>query len=114
MALEVRTVGSVTVFAFTKKVTRGTGDVEMREQFVRQLDEGATNFVFDFRDVSFFDSAAVGEMVACLKRVRQKGGRLALLLVTGSRPHELIKLAALDRVFEIYDDESRAVESFSE
>ncbi len=114
MAVEIRTVGPVRVLVFTKKVTRGTGDVEMREQFRQQLGDGAKDFLFDFRDVTFFDSAAVGEMVACLKRVGQNDGKLKLLMVRGSRPFELIKLAALDRVFEIYDDERRVLDSFSD
>jgi anti-anti-sigma regulatory factor len=53
-------------------------------------------------------------MVACLKRARQRDGELKLVLVRGGRPEQLLKLAALDRVFETFDDEQRALASFSD
>jgi len=114
MAVEARTVGAVRVLSFKGKITRGAGDVEMREQFRQQLGDGGKKFVFDLSEVSFVDSAAVGEMVACLKRARQHDGELKVVLVRGSRPEQLLKLAALDRVFEIFDDEQRALASFSD
>ena len=114
MTVEVRTVGAVRVLSFKGKITRGAGDVEMREQFRQQLDDGGKDFVFDLSDVAFVDSAAVGEIVACLKRARQQDGQLKLVLVRGGRPEQLLKLAALDRVFESFDDEQRAVASFSD
>jgi len=114
MSIVLRVVGDVSVLEFAGKITRGTGDVEMRERFREALATEGTNFVFDLRSVPFVDSAAIGEMVACLKRARNQGGTIKLVLVPGARPHALLKLAALDKVFEIHDDEQRAIGSFSE
>jgi len=108
-----RTIGEVRLLEFRGKIVRGAGDREMRERFCAAQAGGGTKFVFDLREVSFLDSAAIGEMVACLKRARNREGTLKLILVRGGRPEVLLKLAALDRVFEIYTDERRAVESFS-
>ena len=104
----------VKTLVFTGKITRGAGDVEMRERFKAALSEHAKGYVFDLREVPFVDSAAVGEMVACFKRARQRQAELKLLLVRGGRPEELLRLASLDRVFEVYHDEGRAIESFNE
>jgi anti-anti-sigma regulatory factor len=58
------------------------------------------------------DSAAIGETVACLKRVREMQGELKIVLVPGGRPAELFRLTALDRAFDVYPDEPRALASF--
>jgi anti-anti-sigma factor len=110
---EFRTIGDVRILEFRGRITRGAGDREMRERFCAAQAGGGVKFVFDLREVSFVDSAGIGEMVACLKRARDKDGILKLILVRGGRPDQLLKLAALDRVFEIHSDEHRAVESFS-
>jgi len=114
MADELRMIGDVRLLEFRGKIVRDAGDRDMRERFCAAQAGGGAKFVFDLREVSFVDSAAIGEMVACLKRARNKEGNLKLILVRGGRPDELIKLAALDRVFEIYTDEQRAIESFSD
>ena len=114
MADEFRTIGDVRVLEFRGRITRGEGDREMRARFLAAQADGGAKLVFDLREVSFVDSAGIGEMVACLKRARDKNGILKLILVRGGRPDELLKLAALDRVFETYTDEHRAIESFSD
>jgi hypothetical protein len=50
--------------------------------------------------------------VACLKRAREKRAAVKIVLVPGGRPSELFRMTSLDRAFEIYPDESHALESF--
>ena len=112
MAIGSRKIGKVNVLGFQGKLTRGAGDLAMRERFVSLLDSGERKFVFDFRDVPYMDSAAIGETVACLKRAREKQGLLKVVLVPGSRPSELFRMTSLDRAFEVYSDEPQALASF--
>lgn len=112
MGIESRKIGGVSVLGFQGRLTRGSGDLAMREQFASLLDAGERNFVFDFREVPYLDSATLGEMVACLKRAREKRGAIKIVLVPGGRPSGLLRMTSLDRAFEIYPDESRALASF--
>lgn len=112
MAIGSHKVGHVNVVGFQGKLTRGAGDLAMRERFVSLLDSGERRFVFDFRDVPYMDSAAIGETVACLKRARERRGLLKIVLVPGSRPSELFRMTSLDRAFEVYADPLHALASF--
>ena len=112
MAIDSRKIGSVSVLGFKGRLTKNSGDLAMRERFASLLDAGERHFVFDFREVPYLDSAAIGETVACLKRAREQQGAVKIVLVPGGRPSELFRLTSLDRAFEIYADESNALASF--
>jgi anti-anti-sigma factor len=46
------------------------------------------------------DSSSLGSLVTCLKRVRERDGRLVLVGVGGT-PMKVLTLTGLDRVFDI-------------
>ena len=112
MAIESHKIGGVSILGFQGRLTRGSGDLAMREQFVSLLDAGERKFVFDFKNVPYLDSATLGETVACLKRAREQRGTVKVVLVPGGRPSELFRMTSLDRAFDIYPSESHALESF--
>jgi anti-sigma B factor antagonist len=68
---------------------------------VGEADAG-TRVALDLTGVGFLDSSGLGSLVTCLKRVREAGGRLVLVGVSGS-PMKVFSLTGLDRVFEIVD-----------
>lgn len=76
------------------------------------LREGHTKVILDLARVSFLDSAGLGELVRCKKRVAEQGGDVKLLRPTG-RVKEMLDLVHLSRIFEIHQDEDRAVRSFA-
>jgi anti-sigma B factor antagonist len=91
-------------------VVRVTGELDLhtsprlREHvlsIVGEADAG-TRVALDLTGVGFLDSSGLGSLVTCLKRVREAGGRLVLVGVSGS-PMKVFSLTGLDRVFEIVD-----------
>ncbi|HUB74970.1 MAG TPA: STAS domain-containing protein [Solirubrobacteraceae bacterium] len=46
----------------------------LRRQVLDQLAGGRTNLVFDFSEVTFIDSTAIGELVGAFMRAQQAGG----------------------------------------
>jgi anti-anti-sigma factor len=46
----------------------------LRRQVLDQLAAGRTNLVFDFSEVTFIDSTAIGELVGAFMRAQQAGG----------------------------------------
>ncbi len=76
-----------------------------------QIDSGTLNLVVDLSGVEYMSSGGVRELVAGLKRVKKDGGDLRLCALS-ERVREVMRLAGLDTVFEIFDDQVTAVGSF--
>lgn len=70
-----------------------------------------TRILIDLEGVSIVDSAGLGELVGCATVVRNRGGRLKLLKMP-RRISELVKMARLETMFEMYESEDAALGSF--
>ena len=61
----------------------------------------------------YIDSGGLGQLVASYGSVVKKGGSLKLLGVN-SRNHDLLSITRLVTLFESFDSEAEAVQSFSD
>ena len=111
MKATLRHVGSVSVVDLAGRITIGEGDVILREKVTELLDDGHKNIVLNLNKVSYMDSSGIGELVACMKRSKEKGGTVKLLNPSG-KVYDLLLLIKLSEVFEIYNDEKEIVTSF--
>ena len=111
MKTTVRTVGQVSVVDLSGKITIGEGDVVLRDKVLELLDGGHSKILLSLEKVSYMDSAGIGELVACFKKAREKGGTVKLLKPSG-KVEDLLQLTKLWEVFEIFDEEKAAVDSF--
>ncbi len=112
MTISVRRKGQVHILDLGGKVTIGDGNVLLRKTFLDLLGEGAQLFVLNLHEVSFVDSAGIGEMVACYKRAGERKGTVKILIERPSRAHDMFILSKLDQVFELFTDEDEAITSF--
>jgi anti-sigma B factor antagonist len=111
MKVNVRTEGAVTLIDLNGKITIGEGDVILRDSIEKALKGGATKILLNLSKISYMDSAGIGELVACYKRAREKGGELKLLNPSG-KVEDLLQLTKLEEIFETYRDEATALKSF--
>ena len=111
MKTTVRTVGQVSVVDLSGKITIGEGDVVLRDKVLELLDGGHSKILLSLEKVSYMDSAGIGELVACFKKAREKGGTVKLLKPSG-KVEDLLQMTKLWEVFEIFDEEQPAVASF--
>jgi anti-sigma B factor antagonist len=111
MHLEVRRQGDVVILDLKGKLTAGLGDQLLREAIDELLAEEKKKVLLNLSEVSFLDSAGVGELVAGLRTARRFGAALKLLNV-GERVYSTLDMARLLPTFEIYRDEAEAVSSF--
>jgi anti-sigma B factor antagonist len=111
MHLEVRQTQDVVILDLKGKLTAGLGDQLLREAIDELLAENKGHIVINLSEVSFLDSAGVGELVAGLRTARRFGAQLKLLNV-GKRVYSTLDMARLLPTFEIFDDEGEAVRSF--
>ena len=73
--------------------------------------EGKIQVLLDLAWVKHIDSGGLGELVASHVTLDEKGGALNLMHMTES-VHELMTNTKLLTVFDVYDDEPKALASF--
>jgi anti-sigma B factor antagonist len=111
MKATIRSLGKVTVLDMSGKITIGEGDLILREKVHEILAGGSKNLLLNLENISYMDSAGIGELVASFKKTREKGGTIKLLKPSG-KVADLLTLTMLEEVFETFNDESRALVSF--
>ena len=90
-----------------RAVLQITGEVDVytapqvRDRVIRLLADGVRHVIADLREVSFLDSTGLGALVGSLKRVREQGGSLELVVPDG-RIMTIFRVTGLDRVFAIH------------
>ncbi|MGH9633184.1 MAG: STAS domain-containing protein [Bryobacteraceae bacterium] len=83
----------------------------LRERIRELLDSGSKKIILNLQDVDYIDSTGLGGLVICFTSLQKAGGALKLLNLT-RRNIELLVLTKLTTVFEIFEDEQDAVNSF--
>ncbi|MBI4873002.1 MAG: STAS domain-containing protein [Acidobacteria bacterium] len=110
LEIQVREREGIRIFDFEGRLT--VGEVEAVRERVRALvAEGRPRLIFNLREVQYIDSTGLGALVMCYTAVEKAGGGLKLLHLN-RRNIELLVLTKLSTVFEIFDDEQQAVNSF--
>jgi anti-sigma B factor antagonist len=92
-------------------LTVGDAATALRTTLRELVSAGRSNVVLNLAEVDYIDSTGLGALVVCFTSLRKSGGRLVLLNLI-RRHLELLVLTKLSTVFEIFDDEQDAVNSF--
>ena len=78
------------------------GAPDMRQAVVTAVAEGSRLLALDLSELDFVDSFGLGAVVGALKRVRQRGGELALVCPS-SRIRRVFEICDLDRILALHD-----------
>jgi len=113
MEISVSTLGKVGLFQIDGAVRDGAHH-ELRNALFHYIEKGQACFVVDLLNAESLDSAAMGELVACLKRAREDGGDLKLVVRPLGIVHELLQVMHLDQVFQIFGDLGEAKAAFGD
>lgn len=73
----------------------------LRQAVMAAVSSGETRLVLDLTGVGFIDSFGIGAVVGSLKRVRQRGGELALVCPE-PRVRRVFELCDLDRILTLH------------
>lgn len=77
------------------------GGPELRQEVVAAVADGAVCLILDLSGVEFIDSFGLGVVIGSLKRVRQRGGDLAVVCPE-RRVRRVFELCDLDRVLALH------------
>ena len=108
--MRVREVGSVTILDLSGQLS-GDWTVRLEDKIDDVVKDGRRQVLLNLRDVSYVDSAGLGTLLAKRASVQQQGGALKLLNLT-STIRDLLSVTKLVTVFDAFESEEEALESF--
>ena len=112
MQIEERLVGDVMILDLGGKLTIGAGDELLKEKINSVLAQGHRKLLLNLGKVPYVDSAGLGQIVSTLHTVKRHDGSLKLLHLT-RRIQDLLSITKLLTVFDSFDTEQEALDSFS-
>ncbi|MGD0300466.1 MAG: STAS domain-containing protein [Bryobacteraceae bacterium] len=110
LEIEPRQNEGIFILDLMGRLVLGPEDLALRQRLQSLLDAGRHNVIVNLKEVSDIDSTGLGTLVNCALRFRDSGGKLVLLHL--SNQGTLPDLLKLNTVFETYQDELAAVNSF--
>src|ERR1700742_5190323 len=110
--VSTRQVDGVTILDLSGRITLGEGSVTLRDAVRDLVAKGDKNILLNLGDVSYIDSSGIGELVSAFTSVKNNGGELKLLNLT-KKVQDLLQITKLYTVFDVKDDETHAVGSFT-
>ncbi|MCC6590401.1 MAG: STAS domain-containing protein [Bryobacterales bacterium] len=113
MSLEIarREREGIVILDLNGRLVAGDETSALREYIREMAGSGTVQAILNLKEVDYIDSTGLGTLVICFTTVRKAGGILKLLNLT-RRNVELIVLTKLETVFEVFNDEQEAVNSF--
>lgn len=113
-ALRSQETEGVWVVAFTDaKILDDARIQQLGKELVEKAEQAKSTkgMVLDFSGVAFMSSAMIGKLVLLNKKCKQDNVLLKLCNITPNVA-EVFKIMRLNKVFDIYKDQEKAVQSF--
>lgn len=107
-----RQAGDVSIVDLAGRITLGEGSGLVRSTIKELVNSGHKNILLNLKDVSYIDSAGLGEMVGAYASVTNAQGSIKLLHPQ-AKVHDLLQVTKLYTVFVAFDDEMEALRSFA-
>ena len=111
LKISVREVDGVSVVGLEGRIVLGEESNALREQIKAMLAEGKRKIVLNMAQVTYIDSAGLGTLVASHHSARSQGATLTLSNL-GKKFQEILQVTKLLTVFEVYDSEAAAINSY--
>jgi anti-sigma B factor antagonist len=106
-----RQIEGIEILDLKGRLIAGTESGALRENVAALVAEGKSNLILNLKQLDFIDSTGLGTLVICFTALQQHGGALKLTNLA-PRHIELLVLTKLTTVFELFDNERDAVNSF--
>jgi anti-sigma B factor antagonist len=111
LTVSERTVGDVTILDLDGSIRLGDEESQLREAIKGLLAASRKKILLNLDKVDYIDSSGIGALVYSFTTVRRHDGQLKLLHM-GRKVRDVLTLTKLLSVFETFEDESQAVNSF--
>lgn len=112
MTIQEHVVGSVTVLDLNGRLVIGDGDTLLKDKIHSLVFQGRKQIILNMAGVPYVDSSGLGTLVAASVTGRNNGAQVKLASLT-KRLQNLMSIAKLLTVFDSYDSEEEAINSFA-
>ena len=112
MDINVRKRSQVQVVQLRGSLRMGPAVDALRQNIEEALGNGDTRFVINLAEVSMIDSSGIGLLVRVLASSKRRGGNIKLVQPSKFAVQTL-RLVGVLNLFEIFDNDDAAVESFA-
>ena len=109
--LSSRKAGTACLIKVSGRLDPGDGPDQLSEMVQEFIEKDETDFLLDLRSVTYVSSTGVGSLIKTYRAVLKKKGKVKLLSPSQS-VRNILSISKLDGVFEIFNDERSALESF--
>jgi anti-sigma B factor antagonist len=93
------------------RLTFGQEDLDFRSELDRLLKAGQLQVALNLGELRTLDTTGLGTLLFALAKLRKAGGALAIFHIEPAHI-ELLTATKLESVFEVFEDEQDAVDSF--
>ncbi|HEV3207534.1 MAG TPA: STAS domain-containing protein [Terriglobales bacterium] len=110
LKLSTRVVKGVTIVDCNGRIVFGEESALLRDTLKKLIAENS-KIILNLSGVTYIDSGGLGTLVALYTTAHNAGGSVKLANLT-QRVGDLLQVTKLLTVFEVYDSEEKALESF--
>ena len=110
LKLNTRTENGISIIDCNGRIVFGEESALLRDTVKKLIGENS-QIILNLADISYIDSGGLGTLVALYTTAHNAGGSVKLANLT-QRVGDLLQVTKLLTVFEVYDSEQKAIESF--
>jgi anti-sigma B factor antagonist len=112
MQINERSLAGLTILDLNGKLTIDNGAQLLKDKCESLAFQQRTQVIANLAGVPYIDSGGLGQLVACYTTLGKAGGRLTLANINKTN-HDLLSITKLVAVFETFDSEETAVQSYA-
>ena len=111
LGVEQRELEGIILLDLSGRLVAGPDVGDLRRAFERLFSSDHNRIILNLKGLDYIDSTGLGTLVIGHSRASDTGGAMKLLNLS-KRSAQLLILTKLSTVFEIFDDEQVAINSF--
>ena len=111
MTIEERVAGAVLVLDLNGRLVLNEGAGLLKDKVRSAVYQGRKQIVLNLSGVSYMDSTGLGELIAAYATVTREGGSIKVANLT-QRVSDLLAITKVLTVFDVYESEADALNSF--
>ena len=112
MKFDIKKKNNVVIVILDGDMVGGPDATLLSEKFRELIDEGKNRILLDMKHVDYMNSSGLGILIAGVTTIRNSGGDLKLLNLV-KKLHDLLRITKLHQIFDIYENEDKAIDSFA-
>lgn len=110
MNINIENKNGISICRTSGEITFSTSP-DLRNQLLKLIDQKIDKIVMDMKEITYIDSSGMATLVEILQKIKAINGQLKLSQVP-DKIKEILEMVRLKDIFEIYESEEEAINSF--